>query len=157
MTPLLAKLPWFAPLFGKEVGQAPRRAFLQERGPRVRFVSLPKHPSWRNQREIVFGRVLRKASRRGSFPSGTDLQDQRVRFLADFHEVFAKAFRWTFPARPLQTGGREKPGRPALTVAGKERLSALVRQLGHHVSAFPRTRSWAKKLGAPPREPHIIG
>jgi transposase len=39
--------------------QASRREFLGERGHRVRFVFLPKHTSWLNQIEIVFGMIMR--------------------------------------------------------------------------------------------------
>jgi hypothetical protein len=35
--------------------QASRRAFLSDRSHRIRFVYLPKHSSWLNQIETVFG------------------------------------------------------------------------------------------------------
>ena len=99
--------------------QATRREFLGERDHRVRFVFLPKHTSWLNQIEIVFGMIMRKVVRRGNFTSVTDLKDKLKRFIDYFNEVFAKPFRWTFTGRPLQTGGLEKPGKLALTEAGK--------------------------------------
>ena len=99
--------------------QASRREFLSERGHRVRFVFLPKHTSWLNQIEIVFGMIMRKVIRRGNFTSVTDLKEKLVRFIAYFNEVFAKPFRWTFTGRPLQTGGLEKPGRLAPAVTAK--------------------------------------
>ena len=99
--------------------QESRRSFLQERGHRVRFVFLPKHTSWLNQIEIVFGMIMRKVIRRGSFTSVADLKDKLVRFIGYFNDVLAKPFRWTFTGRPLQTGGLEKPGRPARTVVVK--------------------------------------
>lgn len=83
--------------------QASRRAFLSARGQRLRFVSVPKHTSWLNQIEIVFGVIMRKVIRRGNVTSVADLQDKLVRFIAYFNEVFAKPFRWTFTGRPLQT------------------------------------------------------
>ena len=73
-------------------------------GPSVRFVYLPKHTSWLNQIEIVFGIIMRKVIRRGSFTSTADLKDKLERFIVYFNEVFAKPFRWTFTGRPLQTG-----------------------------------------------------
>jgi len=82
-------------------------------------VYLPKHTSWLNQIEIVFGMIMRKVIRRGSFTSVSDLQDKLLRFIEYFNEVFAKPFRWTFTGRPLQTGGLGKPGRQSLTVATK--------------------------------------
>ena len=93
-----------------------RRQFLSERGHRIRFVFLPKHTSWLNQIEIVFGMIMRKVVRRGNFASVTDLKEKLLRFIGYFNEVFAKPFRWTFTGRPLQTGGLDKPGRQALTM-----------------------------------------
>jgi len=52
-----------------------RRQFLSERGHRIRFVFLPKHTSWLNQIEIVFGMIMRKVVRRGNFASVTDLKE----------------------------------------------------------------------------------
>ena len=88
--------------------QATRQEFLSDKEHRVRFVYLPKHTSWLNQIEIVFGVIMRKVIRRGSFTSVADLQDKLMRFIAYFNEVFAKPFRWTFTGRPLQTGEPEK-------------------------------------------------
>ena len=56
--------------------QASRREFLGERGHRVRFVFLPKHTSWLNQIEIVFGMIMRKVVRRGNF-WGTQFHPER--------------------------------------------------------------------------------
>jgi transposase len=94
----------------------PPREFLSERGHRIRFVYLPKHTSWLNQIEIVFGMIMRKVVRRGNFTSVTDLKEKLLRFIDYFNEVFAKPFRWTFTGRPLQTGGLNKPGRQALAM-----------------------------------------
>ena len=77
---------------------------------------LPKHTSWLNQIEIVFGMIMRKVVRRGNFTSATDLKEKLLRFIDYFNEVFAKPFRWTFTGRPLQTGGLDKPGRQPLAV-----------------------------------------
>lgn len=63
--------------------------------------------------------IMRKVIRRGNFTSVRDLKDKLLRFIAYFNEVFAKPFRWTFTGRPLQTGGIEKIGRPALPVRAK--------------------------------------
>src|SRR3954452_2174272 len=48
---------------------ASRQAFLSESSHRIRFVYLPKHSSWLNQIEVVFGVIMRKVIRRGSFTS----------------------------------------------------------------------------------------
>ena len=99
--------------------QATRREFLSDRSHGVRFVYLPKHTSWLNQIEIVFGMIMRKVVRRGNFTSVTDLNEKLLRFIAYFNEVFAKPFRWTFTGRPLQTGGLDNPGRLTLAVPAK--------------------------------------
>ncbi len=63
---------------------------------------LPKHSSWLNQIEVVFGIIMRKVIRRGSFRSVEELRDKLLRFIAYFNQVFAKPFRWTYTGRPLQ-------------------------------------------------------
>ena len=47
--------------------QATRREFLSDSSHRIRFVYLPKHSSWLNQIEIIFGIIHRKCLRGGSF------------------------------------------------------------------------------------------
>ena len=64
---------------------------------------LPKHTSWLNQIEIVFGVVMRKVIRRGNFTSLTDLRNKLMTFIDYFNAAFAKPFRWTYTGRPLQT------------------------------------------------------
>ena len=80
---------------------ASRQAFLSESSHRIRFVYLPKHSSWLNQIEVVFGVIMRKVIRRGSFSSVADLRTKLLTFIADFNRVFAKPFRWTYTGRPL--------------------------------------------------------
>ncbi len=48
---------------------ASRRAFLSDTSHRIRFVYLPKHSSWLNQIEIIFGVINRRVMRGGSFAS----------------------------------------------------------------------------------------
>jgi transposase len=81
---------------------ASRQAFLSDRGHRIRFVYTPKPSSWLNQIEVVFGVIMRKVIRRGSFPSLADLRSKLLNFIAYFNEVFAKPFRWTYTGRPLR-------------------------------------------------------
>lgn len=64
---------------------------------------LPKHTSWLNQIEVVFGIVMRKVIRRGNFKSLADLKSKLLQFIDYFNEAFAKPFRWTYTGRPLQT------------------------------------------------------
>jgi len=89
---------------------ATRQAFLSDRSHRIRFVYLPKHTSWLNQIEIVFGIVGRRAVRRGNFTSVDALRLRLLDFIDYFNRTFAKPFRWTYTGRPL-TGETVK--RPA--------------------------------------------
>ena len=59
---------------------ASRQAFLSETSHRIRFVYLPKHSSWLNQIEVVFGVIMRKVIRRGSFTSVEDFAHETVEF-----------------------------------------------------------------------------
>jgi transposase len=80
---------------------ASRQVFLSELSHRIRFVYLPKHSSWLNQIEVIFGVIMRKVIRRGSFTSVDDLRTKLLNFIAYFNRVFAKPFRWTYTGRPL--------------------------------------------------------
>jgi len=79
-----------------------RQEFLSDLSHRVRFVYTPKHSSWMNQVEIVFGIVMRKVIRRGNFTSVEDLRDKILAFIDYFNQVFARAFNWTYTGRPLK-------------------------------------------------------
>jgi transposase len=80
---------------------ASRQEFLSRPDHRIRFVYTPKHSSWLNQIEVVFGVIMRKVIRRGSFTSVEDLRTKLLNFIAYFNRVFAKPFRWTYTGRPL--------------------------------------------------------
>jgi transposase len=81
---------------------ASRQAFLSEASHRIRFVYLPKHSSWLNQIEVIFGVIMRKVIRRGSFSSVADLRSKLLKFIEYFNHVFAKPFQWTYTGRPLR-------------------------------------------------------
>ena len=81
---------------------ASRQAFLSESSHRIRFVYLPKHSSWLNQIEVIFGVIMRKVIRRGSFTSVKDLRSKLWKFIEYFNHVFAKPFQWTYTGRPLR-------------------------------------------------------
>jgi transposase len=49
---------------------------------------LPKHSSWLNQIEIVFGIINRKVVFRGNFTSVADLEDKLRRFLTYYPILF---------------------------------------------------------------------
>ena len=80
-----------------------RQEFLVEQSHRIRLVYTPKHSSWLNQIEIVFGVIMRKVVRRGNFTSAEDLRTKLLAFIDYFNQVFAKPFKWTYTGRPLQT------------------------------------------------------
>jgi transposase len=80
---------------------ASRQKFLSDLCHRIRFVYTPKHSSWLNQIETIFGVIMRKVIRRGSFSSVEDLRTKLLNFIAYFNRVFAKPFNWTYTGRPL--------------------------------------------------------
>jgi transposase len=82
--------------------QKSRQEFLSDLSHRIRFVYTPKHSSWLNQIEIVFGVIMRKVVRRGNFTSVADLRSKLLAFIAYFNQVFARPFKWTYTGRPLQ-------------------------------------------------------
>ena len=62
---------------------------------------LPKHSSWLNQIEVVFGIVMRKLLRGGSFTSIEDLESRLRAFFDYFNTTLARPFDWTYTGRPL--------------------------------------------------------
>ncbi len=81
---------------------ATRKAFLTERGHRIRIVYTPKHSSWLNQVEIWFSILVRRVIRRGSFTSKADLRTRILNFIDYFNKVMAKPFKWTYTGQVLQ-------------------------------------------------------
>jgi hypothetical protein len=80
---------------------ATRRAFLSDQSHRIHFIYLPKHTSWLNQIEIWFGILRRKAIRRGSFRSLTQLSDRILDFIDYYNQTMARPFRWTYHGKVL--------------------------------------------------------
>jgi len=64
-------------------------------------VYLPKHSSWLNQIETVFGIIMRKVVRRGNFPSVENLEDKLRQFLDYYNKTMAHPFHWTYTGKPL--------------------------------------------------------
>jgi hypothetical protein len=81
---------------------ATRKEFLADISHRIRFVYLPKHSSWLNQIEIVFGIIHRKLLRGGNFTSVTDLEAQVRKFMAYYNTTMAHPFAWTYTGKPVQ-------------------------------------------------------
>jgi transposase len=88
---------------------ASRQAFLSDVNHQVRFVYLPKHSSWLNQIEIIFGIVTRRAVRRGNFPSLVALKQRLLDFNTYFNRTFARPFLWTYTGRPVKATTTRRP------------------------------------------------
>lgn len=86
-----------------------RRQFLTDPAHRIRFVYLPKHSSWLNQIEIIFGIINRRVMRRGSFTSKYDLIEKLHRFIAYFNTTIARPMSWTYTGRPTGKPLTERP------------------------------------------------
>jgi hypothetical protein len=80
---------------------ASRTEFLSDRSHRIHFVYLPKHSSWLNQVEVIFGIITRRIVRRGNFTSTAALQERLQAFLDYFNRTYAKPFHWTYTGRPV--------------------------------------------------------
>jgi len=88
---------------------ATRQAFLSNRRHRIRFVYLPKHTSWLNQIEIVFGIVGRRVVRRGNFTSLAAMKQRLLDFIDYFNRTFARPFCWTYTGRPVTAKTTKRP------------------------------------------------
>jgi hypothetical protein len=87
---------------------ATRREFLADLGHRIRFVYLPKHRSWLNQIEIVFGIIHRKLLRGGNFTSVPDLEAQLRAFMDCYNATMAHPFALTYTGKPVQKQRRAR-------------------------------------------------
>jgi transposase len=86
-----------------------RRAFLSDVSHHIRFVYTPKHSSWLNQVEAIFGMINRRVMRGGNFTSKENLIDKLKRFTEYFNEKIAKPMKWTFTGRPTEKEAVEAP------------------------------------------------
>lgn len=105
-----------------------RREFLTDQAHRIRFAYTPKHSSWLNQIETVFGIINRRVIRPGSFTSRNDLHDKLIEFIDYYNLAFAAPFNWTYTGRPIQTSTRERPRtwRESGEATKKQQIMALV-------------------------------
>lgn len=88
---------------------ASRRAFLSDITHKIRFVYIPKHSSWLNQIEAIFGMFNRRVMRGGSFTSKVNLIEKLKRFTNYFNANIAKPMNWTFTGRPTEKEAIEAP------------------------------------------------
>lgn len=86
-----------------------RRAFLSDPTHRIRFVYLPKHSSWLNQIEIIFGIISRRVMRHGNFTSKGDLIEKLKRFMIYFNQTIARPMNWTYTGRPTRNTVDQRP------------------------------------------------
>jgi hypothetical protein len=103
------------PTLGKAKERGPlksmesRREFLSDTSHRIRFVYIPKHSSWLNQIEIIFGIINRRVMRRGSFTSKLDLIEKLQQFVGYFNATIAKPMNWTYTGRPTRNSPNKRP------------------------------------------------
>lgn len=86
-----------------------RRAFLSDPTHAIRFVFIPKHSSWLNQVEVIFGIISRRVMRGGSFTSQADLTQKIYAFIEYFNRTYAKPMNWTYNGRPILSKKTERP------------------------------------------------
>ena len=88
---------------------ATRRALLSDLTHRIRFVYIPKHSSWLNQIEIIFGIISRRVMRHGNFASKCDLIGKLQRFVTYFNQTIARPMNWTYTGRPTRNTPNQRP------------------------------------------------
>lgn len=88
---------------------ASRREFLSDSSHRIRFAYIPKHSSWLNQIEVIFGIIARRVIRPGSFSSKQDLKEKLTNFIEYYNRTFAKPLNWTYTGRPTQKLRDDRP------------------------------------------------
>ena len=76
--------------------ESSRKVFLTDMGHRIRFVFIPKHSSWLNQIEMVFGVIARRVMRNGNFTGVADLENKLQQFIDYFNRTFAKPISWKY-------------------------------------------------------------
>jgi len=86
-----------------------RKEFLRDPTHRIRFVFTPKHSSWLNQIEVIFGIVKRRGLAGASFKSQQELIERLNRFIDYFNRTFARPMNWTYTGRPTESESMKQP------------------------------------------------
>lgn len=86
-------------------------AFNERHGGRFKFHFTPKHASWVNQIELLFGIFSKRVLRNASHTSVVQLRRRTLAWFTERNEA-PRPFKWSFRGYHLQTGERKKvPGR----------------------------------------------
>ncbi len=112
---------------------ASRQVFLTDRDHRVRFVFLPKHTSWLNQIEIVFGIVTRRLLRHSNFRSIGELKQRLTDFIEYFNRTFAKPMRWTYTGRPAKNERIKRAATRKEKWASRRQAGKALAVVGHQL------------------------
>lgn len=73
-----------------------RKAFLENKSHRIRFVYTPKHCSWLNPIENWFAKLQRHVIRNGNFSSVNALENKIENYISFYNRCLLKPLRWRF-------------------------------------------------------------